>query len=450
VTYAPDGSKAYLVVSDALADSYPPADVLLEFVSGHGILHGIDMATLEKMAADKSCNCKTEIAQASPPTPSTDGKIEILIDTSFRGKPRALSDGRVDHREMGYVVNVRKNAPILRRHPPVPGQDGVTVLGKPIPCSKPFDAMLSAGTGTRILEDDPDTLVADKDGAVAIFPDGRAEVLSEKMVKGDVDYTTGNITFAGNLLVRGTVRSGFLVEAEGNVLISGGVEDSQISAGADLQIGAGAAGAGHGMLQCGGALKTSHLENFTARISGNLDVAEGIVHCDIWADGTITAKSVVGGSVSAGKDVTIETIGTVAEPRTIVDLGGMAILEQQKHDVCKELAEVTAKTGQIKDAMYALVKQNLDAQGMLSEDLQTKLLVLKQYCGKHQEKSLEIQKQIDVLDEKLQGKTMPFLRAKTIFPNTLIKAGALEKLIKEKWFSAAITVENNEFTVIRF
>ena len=448
VTHSEDGLKAFLLVPEGMIETYPSLDELRISLTEHGIVHGIDDAALERMAAGKTINLKVEVAHGMLPVDGTPGRIDILVDVASRGKPKALSGGRVDHRDLGYVINVRKNTQILRRFPPMPGTEGKTVTGKPIACRQfPFVALLP-GPGTRILDEDPNVLVADKDGAVAVFPNGKAAVLDEKTISGDIDYATGNITFMGNLQIKGTVRGGFEVEAAGNIWIGGSVEDAKVIAGGDLEIVGGASGSGNGALKCGGALKARHFQNFSAHAL-TVEVFEDMVHCTVWAEGSITARSIVGGTISAGKLINVDSIGTSAEPRTVIDLGGMAALLNQKYGLLKDLAAVTAESGSIKESMFHCVKNEMDAEGMLPQGALIRLEELRKKSSECMEKNAQIQKDIEAIDEKMKKQSAPELLAKMVYPNTLIKAGSLEKNIKETITNVKIAVDQNSIAVER-
>jgi uncharacterized protein (DUF342 family) len=54
-------------------------------------------------------------------------------------------------------------------------------------------------------------------------------------IKGDVDLSTGNVEFVGNVVVRGSVQSGFTVKADGNVEIFGSVSGGTVE-GANIVI----------------------------------------------------------------------------------------------------------------------------------------------------------------------------------------------------------------------
>lgn len=448
VTRTPDGLKAFLTVPDSMASDFPIFDDILRCLADSGVVFGINEDAIHQLIRYKTCNFPTEVARGAPGVPATPGRIDILVDVSSRGKPKAVAGGRVDLRDLGYVVNVRKGDFILRRIPPVPGKEGKMVTGKAIAVTMPPPVLLTPGKGTRILESDSDVLVADVDGAVMVFPNGKAEVLTDKVVNCNVDYATGNISFAGNLRINGTVRSGFEVAAEGNVWIAGSVEDAKVSSMADLEIVGGASGSGNGVIKCVGTMKARHVQNLTVQAK-DIVVAEDIVHCDIWAEATVSAKAIVGGTVSAGALIEAESIGTEAEARTVLDLGGASVLLKQKHDLLRELAAVTGEIGAVKSAMFKLVRDEMDDNGVLSPAALMRLDVLRAGNRNTLEKNASLQKEIAAIDDKLKRTTIPVLKAQTVFPNTIVKSGTLEKSIKEKLRNVVITADQNAITVGR-
>jgi hypothetical protein len=54
---------------------------------------------------------------------------------------------------------------------------------------------------------------------------------------------------------------------------------------------------------------------------------------------------------------------------------------------------------------------------------------------------------METLDKKLGGNPIPFVKASTVYPNTLIKFGSVEKLINEKLVQARITVDGEKIVV---
>jgi len=75
--------------------------------------------------------------------------------------------------------------------------------------------VLPKGKNVEISEDGQ-SLIAGIDGQVN-YIDGKVSVFANYEVPADVDNSTGNISFVGNVIIRGNVLSGFTVEAGGSV-----------------------------------------------------------------------------------------------------------------------------------------------------------------------------------------------------------------------------------------
>lgn len=439
--------SAYLYVMDTDNGKYPSIEDLQGALADRGVITGIDHDALVAMRNRMACKTYVDVAHGIAPTAGVNGSIEVLIDVSQKGKPRVLPGGNVDHRDISYVVNVCKGAPLVKRIPPSPGKDGCNVFGKPIPAPVPKDEYLPRGKGTTVLSSAPDVLVADIDGAVVVYPNGKVEVVDEKIISGNIDYSTGNVRFSGNLRINGTVRAGFEIEAEGDCFVGGNVEDAKITSLGDIEVLGGAVGQTKGMLKCAGSLKIRHLANFSVSAGGDIFLLEDSIHSTILSGGNIKARSFVGGTVAAWKTIEAETIGTEAEAKTIVDMGGKYVLMQQKYAFLKELADITGDIGTVKEGMFKLVRDEMDPAGNLTEGALERLAALKKKHRSALKRCSEVQGEMETLDKKLENSPIPFVKATTIYPNTLIKFGENEKLIKEKLVFARITADGERILV---
>jgi uncharacterized protein len=450
VTYSPDGMKSFLYVADATDGCYPNENNFSAALRDNGVVFGVDTKAVQSMVTNKTLNTYVEVAQGIPSVPGVSGKNEILIDISNKGKPRKLADGRVDHRDISYIVNVTKGTPLVKHTPPLPGQPGRTVFDKQIDPPPVADIPFNAGKGTKIAPDDRHLLCADINGDVIIHSNGMVDVVDKKTISGNIDYSTGNVKFSGDLHITGTVRAGFEVEAEGACFIDGNVEDAKISCRQDIEIIGGAIGASKACLKCGGSLKVKHIANFDVQAGDTIRVLEDVLHCTLSADGDITAKSIVGGTVSAWKIIEAETIGTEAEPKTIVDLGGRFVCMQKKDALLKKLAGFIKEIGSLKEEIFLLVRNEMDRDGNLHEGSLTRLNAMKESHRQRKEKYIQVQNDIETVDDKLKNRPVPFLKARTVFPNTIIKFGTLEELIREKLYHARITVDMEKIIIGKY
>jgi hypothetical protein len=193
-----------------------------------------------------------------------------------RLKPKETADGTVDHYDLGYVQNVIMTQVVAALRE-VSGDEAADldprfVLDEP---------RLPAGPGTRVNPDDPRQLLAEHNGYV-LWQDGRILVKKVLTVPGDVDFHTGNILFVGDLVVQGSVRSGFEVQSR-NLLVKGHIEGAQVSSEGSIVAESGVKGGKTGMLKAGKSMRMPFCENARLTAGENILVDGSSMHCELYA-----------------------------------------------------------------------------------------------------------------------------------------------------------------------
>lgn len=84
----------------------------------------------------------------------------------------------------------------------------------------------------------------------------------------------------GNVIIRGNVLSGFIVEAGGSVEVMGVVEAAVIKADGDIILRRGMQGLGKGLLKSGGDIIAKYIENSIIEAKGDIK-AEAIMHSNV-------------------------------------------------------------------------------------------------------------------------------------------------------------------------
>jgi hypothetical protein len=439
--------KAFLQVPPEPAGTYPAFEDLNIALHRHGVLHGILDDVLRAMVQSMACGKIIEVARGTTPVAGTPGRIEVLLDLSARGKPREREDGSVDHRDLQIMVNVRKGTALARRIPPTPGADGRTVFGKSVPVHPPGDVALPAGTGAAPSADDPDTLVATIDGVVLTDSRGHIEVRNEKIINQDIDYATGNVSFSGDLYVNGTVRAGFEVRADCNVVIRGEVENASVFSGRDLFVVGGALGSGTGRLRAGRTLKVRRMERFVAESDKELLVAEDALHCTLSAKESIRARTIVGGTASAGVSIEVDIAGTDAGASTTLHVGGVHALQARKSELLRTLMHTTNDMGTTKQSMYSLIKIGMDSTGAIAAEAEQELAVLKERTSVLKTALDRTQTQIAFIDAEIRTMPDTFIKAGVLHQGVTVKFGSVEKDIDEIRRNVCITFSDNEIKI---
>jgi uncharacterized protein len=437
---SPDGSAAYIDVPEQCGAPLTLDDLTLLLKSRH-VVFGIDITMLRAVAAGERYGNAIAVAAGKPAETGSDGRLEWYIDLSKAGKPRHLDDGSVDLRDLQMDANVTTGIPLVRIIPPLSGTPGMTVYGTPLMPPPVKTATVIAGAGTAKSPDDPECIVAAIDGAV-LYDGYTVEVRNCKLIRGDIDYTTGNVTFNGDIHIKGSVRAGFSVSAKGNLLVDGDVEDARISATGLIRIVRGAIGSGSGSITCGDSLTVRHLSNFTISAGNSVSVQEDALHSTITAEGDVSAKTVIGGSICA-YSIHVDVAGSSAETRTILDITRGEEHKRRRYELLRRFGTVAAERAELYDKMYRLVRDGMNDRGELT-DGEAELAVLKETVQQSMLDGEAIRTALEKLDAlDAERTTSPLIKAGTVYPNTILKAGNEERLVRELQRAVCITTNDH-------
>ncbi|GGE29747.1 hypothetical protein GCM10011391_05350 [Pullulanibacillus camelliae] len=159
-----------------------------------------------------------EIATGQKPKPGKDGWFEVLVDVDIKYNYDGNEKGRIDFKELKTIPSVDRGQIIGLVHPPVPGQPGTTVTNEPLPAKQTYPIVLNLGDGVEGVDN---KVVAIKSGRPHVEKRGqlvRVSLLPKLLHRGNVDLSTGNIHFSGDVEVLGEIQNGMKVEADGDIL----------------------------------------------------------------------------------------------------------------------------------------------------------------------------------------------------------------------------------------
>lgn len=261
----------------------------------------------------------TVIARGTPPTRGQTARLRYEFDTRTERVPLRLPDGRVNHYQLNLIKNVHKDQTLAVKFPPALGEPGMTVRGQAVPPLRGRDVKLSAGNNVRVTADGLKLYAAASGHA-----HGDASVVSVDTVytvAGDVDYATGNISIDGAVVVTGWVRTGFTVEASGDIEILGGVEGAAVtSRGGSICVHGGVLGGGRARLEARYDIIAHHVESAWLAARRHIKVAEALLHSLTLAGGSVQVfagkGTIIGGIVRARGSILARVVGGEAGART--------------------------------------------------------------------------------------------------------------------------------------
>jgi uncharacterized protein (DUF342 family) len=345
----------------------PTVENVKGFMNSHGVVYGHDEKTIKEMVDTPIEKQWMATAKGDSPQNGKDAHIDYKIDLNVL-KPRAVGD-KVDMKELGSVINVIQGQEIAEKTPAIQGHDGTSIMGKKISSYNGKDKNLPSGKGTATSEDKLH-LYAESDGNV-IIKDGKLSVNAVFEVKGDVDYGVGNIDFIGPVVVHGSVREGFEVYSGSDMLIEGVIEGASLKSDGNMTIKVGIRGTGKARLIAKGDINVGYIDQAYVRSSGNIAVAEAILHSDIGARGEVLAMGskkgqIVGGTIQAGSEIICEVLGSEMGTRTDVVVGELPELAEERKRNQENIVQFEDQLNKI-DANITFLK-NLQMQGQMTED----------------------------------------------------------------------------------
>ncbi|MCI9248087.1 MAG: DUF342 domain-containing protein [Dorea sp.] len=323
-------------------------EILCDALEKKKVTYGVDLELLEKLPEDYNRYFHLfPIARGSKAANGDNGYIVDYFLRNVERVPEMDEFGNVDYTSLGSEQNVKKGDLICEAIPPTEGIAGRNVLNQELRCKDGRSVSIPKGKNTEISEDG-NKLLASLDGRVE-FSGRYFSVRPLLEVHGNVDYSTGNINFIGDVLVRGDVCSGFSVRAMGDIKVCGVVESCEIEAGGDLIVDKGIIGNKENLENI---VRSQH-NVYSKYIANSIVHARKNVHTDVirysnvYSDGDVQVCSgrglVVGGQIRAARGVEARTVGSVYESPTLIMLGGQPYADFERELLSRNIKEMKAE-----------------------------------------------------------------------------------------------------------
>lgn len=375
-------------------------DMLVRTLKENEVGYGVNEALLDQLPDIE--DRYFHLFLAAEGIPPVHGKDGYVIDHFPRKKQHELSvneSGHVNYAELNLVNNADKGDVICQIVEPSAGVHGRTVFDKEITAKDGKKSTVPKGRNTELSEDGS-TLIAAKPGHVEF--DGRNFQVKPVMEIGkNVDYSTGNINFLGDIHIHGDVCSGFTVRAMGNITVDGVVEASTIEAGGDLIVVKGVKGNNQAVIKACGSIYTKYLESTIVCAMQKLHT-DCIINCNVFSDGEIQVCSgrgiIIGGKIKAAGEVKANIVGSKSECITSVILGGHPSDDFEYESLVKEIQELELELDELEKQPDSPAKvRNIPMVRMKLSVDRTKLKQFEKYMTEAKE---EPQDQEDIQDKR--------------------------------------------------
>ncbi|MBN1845286.1 MAG: DUF342 domain-containing protein [Sedimentisphaerales bacterium] len=366
----------------------------------------------------------------TPPAHGQDGRFEWSAQCDPKNNQQFLDQqdqsGRASFYGRSSLVLVKKGDILGTLHPPTQGVAGKDVYGAAIEPRPGKDCPLKPGKGAAFLPDGK-TLAAEIDGELKY--NGRMlwvePVLS---IASDVDFSTGNVDYPGDVFIRGDVKDLFEVHSGADIVVAGTIEAAQVECSGSLCVMRGISGKEKGFIVVDKDLSAKYLSNVRVWVRGDTRIQSEIVNTELHCGGQVILErgALNGGEVTAAGSITAPSLGSLAGVRTIVKAGVDPYLLSQFQQKQQTRTELTALVNRLLPQAKVLLRQG---NGRVSNELSR----ITQEIQEAKNELEAIEREHEELEQKLkQVSDRSIVIRKRIYPGCILYIGqAVEAIDRE-------------------
>ncbi|MBE4908704.1 DUF342 domain-containing protein [Bacillus luteolus] len=438
---AKDSLQAFLTVEEKESDlSLVTEQKIISFLESRGVTFGIQGETVKNITENPELLYNENlIAVGNKPLIGNDGFLKIAITEE------SDANQEFNYRNVIKIPSVQTGQKIGSIIPPTSGINGKTIFNQELNAvpGKPLKLRM----GKNIVEKDGQ-LYATIDGQLSLT-ENKINVFPVFEVNGDLDLKTGNITFIGNVVIRGNVPTGYSVHAGGDIKIFGMVEGADLNAGGSIYVSGGIAGSNRGKITAVGDIQASYINQGHVEAGHNIEVKSTILHSFLKAGNQVLCSSgnVIGGCCTAGVSIHTLNLGNEMHSKTEICFNvDLQLLEQEKL-LTHQLDQIKTETEKLKIIAEKLTEKYRTTGSLNSQEL---TLLKRQKITESQlnTQELEVFEQLQEIYRAINKIEQSYLLVNgTIYPNVTITFGKYKRIINSLNKAVKIHMNNKEIVI---
>jgi uncharacterized protein (DUF342 family) len=280
------------------------------------------------------------------------------------------ADGKADFRNQDKLTSVHRGELLATLSPPGLGaEDGWDVTGRTVSAPREKQETLAAGKGVRASPqaDGRVQFFADADGEL-FLGDNLLEVKQVHVIAGDIGLERGNVRFTGVVEIRGSVLSGFRVEAGDDVLVEQTVQAALVISEGAITIKQGVKGEGKARLSAGRGLSALFAEQATLRAGGDVRIHNACVRCQVRCNGRLVLETekgnLIGGKAQARQGLAVQNLGSPSGTHTEISFGQDYLLLERIEQAQTEAGHLAARVAELKARVHQLERPGTDRKAL--------------------------------------------------------------------------------------
>ncbi|MGB3367039.1 MAG: FapA family protein [Acidaminobacteraceae bacterium] len=447
IKIASDYYSAFMSFNKYVKDIVITKEAVLEAIKAKNISYGIDLDVIDYAVQNQSKVSDLLIAKGIKHENGSPGEVIFKVKKENKIKPKMLENGNVDFKELNLIQTTVAGQVLAEMKLPTDGISGTTVTNRTIGAKNGKAVVFKFGKNV-VLSDDGLALIADANGTI-LFEDEKISIIELLEIKGDVGVKTGNIKFSGKVIVNGNVTTGYSVECDDDLTITGIVEGATIICNGTVTIGAGIQGNDNADLTVAGDLISNFINNCKCVVKGNIETGT-IMHSNVVCDSSIHIKGkrglLVGGEVNARKEIVAKIIGSEMGTITKMRLGVDSKLIEKYQSITDELKEAKEGKNKVEQLSNLLTRQlAADPSNQANKEMLEKTLKSKEQYNLEfrelTEQFMEINKFINELQDAK-------VTAALIFVGTRLRIGNSHYNVKHALKSVELKKDSGQIVAV--
>lgn len=420
-------------------------DEVLKKINNLGVVYGINHEYVKRTYdyPGFSIIC----AEGQQPVHGENAYIKYHINIENEGRPEEMEDGSVNFKNLNLFIVVQEGDLLAEKIPATQGTPGINIFGNTINGKPGKDIRFPVGKNVQIIENSK--IVSMIAGRLLIV-NNKINVVPVIEIKEDVDVSTGNIEFIGDVIVHGSVQPGFAIKTEGNVEVFGTISGGTVE-GRNVIVKMGIQGMQRGYVRATENVVANFIENATVHAGADAIVSDVVLNSRISADKKIIVEGkrglIAGGTVMAGEEIRAKVVGTHMSSGSL-QVGFSPALREEYQHIRGEVKKVERDIEKIQKALTILrlmdrISMPPDKREMLLKLTKTQFHLIGQ--------GEQIRSRIAVIESQFDKMRDGRIRvADIIYPGVKVVVGTLVKPIGEILKFTSLYAEDGEIKIGSF
>jgi len=432
-----DETEVFLKISRLDSSFALTLALLREWIDDVGVVYGLNINALKELvelSGEGELEASEEqylVAKGKAAKHGEDGRIDYIIAPSEDDVKLNVDEDEedvIDYKNLNIIQNVSAEQHLASVLVPNEPESGVDVYGKALDAREGQAIKFKLGMN---IAQDGDKLFSTANGRF-ILDNGQLWVDPVFNVRGDVDYTIGNINFIGEVKIAKDILDDFSVFAKEGVTVEGIVGAANVESDGPIVLNGGMNGKGKGFLRGQSTVTTKYFNEITSVSWGDVEIQKSVMNSIVKTKGKLNVQhgSIIGGEVSALMGIDVGVVGSDLGTMTSIVAGQDYELQDKIKAFEAQLLELSEEIDRI-DRIIGPILADKSKLMSLPLDKKKALKGLLEQLKRYREEQARVQVECEALQqESAETSVKGIVVRKIIYSGVKITIGASKKLIK--------------------